>query len=215
MIFTILTFRALGRTHIASKPCVAIAMLCFDSTVGFPWSVPVLKQQLTAGAQRPFAREGAAWPAAIFVRPEQAPLPPRGGRGAPCQGPGPPGRSEGQAQAQPSTHRRKPKASGPRSPRLPFSHKKNPRLLPSALNPLWPHEEVGPVTGPSAAVLDPADPRRRLEPLRPHPSRDGLRGSPHRGSGAGPFLSRLVFRPWLGQPPALLSEPLLLPKLRS
>ena len=29
--------------------CVAIAMLCFDSTVGFPWSVPVLKQQLTAG----------------------------------------------------------------------------------------------------------------------------------------------------------------------
>lgn len=49
MIFTILTFRALGRTHIASKPCVAIAMLCFDSTVGFPWSVPVLKQQLTAG----------------------------------------------------------------------------------------------------------------------------------------------------------------------
>lgn len=126
MIFTILTFRALGRTHIASKPCVAIAMLCFDSTVGFPWSVPVLKQQLTAGAQRPFAREGAAWPAAIFVRPEQAPLPPRGGRGAPCQGPGPPGRSEGQAQAQPSTHRRKPKASGPRSPRLPSSHKIKP-----------------------------------------------------------------------------------------
>lgn len=47
MIFTNLTFRALGRTHIASKPCVAIAMLCFDSTVGFPWSVPVLKQQLS------------------------------------------------------------------------------------------------------------------------------------------------------------------------
>ena len=50
-------------------------MLCFDSTVGFPWSVPVLKQQLTAGAQRPFAREGAAWPAAIFVRPEHTPAP--------------------------------------------------------------------------------------------------------------------------------------------
>lgn len=46
MVFTNLTFRALGRTHIASKPCVAIAMLCFDSTVGFPWSVPVLKQRL-------------------------------------------------------------------------------------------------------------------------------------------------------------------------
>lgn len=45
MIFTSLTFRALGRTHIASEPCVAIAMLCFDSTVGFPWSVPVLTQQ--------------------------------------------------------------------------------------------------------------------------------------------------------------------------
>lgn len=85
MIFTILTFRALGRTHIASKPCVAIAMLCFDSTVGFPWSVPVLKQQLIAGAQRPFAREGAAWPAAIFVRPEQHPCPREGEEARPAR----------------------------------------------------------------------------------------------------------------------------------
>lgn len=56
MIFTILTFRALGRTHIASEPCVAIAMLCFDSTVGFPWSVPVLKQQLDAERGRAAAQ---------------------------------------------------------------------------------------------------------------------------------------------------------------
>lgn len=212
MIFTILTFRALGRTHIASKPCVAIAMLCFDSTVGFPWSVPVLKQQLTAGAQRPFAREGAAWPAAIFVRPEHTPAP----EGEEAR----PARDRGLRAAPQGKHKRSTIGTGV-NPSFKTTlasspcFTKNPRLLPSALDPLWPHEEVGPVTGPSAAVLDPADPRRRLEPLRPHPSRDGLRGSPHRGSGAGPFLSRLVSRPWLGQPPALLSEPLLLPKLRS
>ena len=85
MIFTILTFRALGRTHIASKPCVAIAMLCFDSTVGFPWSVPVLKQQLSAEGDAvahtpllPLLRKGNARPDArhpprINPASEQAP----------------------------------------------------------------------------------------------------------------------------------------------
>jgi len=37
-----LTFRALGRNHIASTSFQTIAMLCFNQTVGFPLSAPVL-----------------------------------------------------------------------------------------------------------------------------------------------------------------------------
>ena len=113
MIFTILTFRALGRTHIASKPCVAIAMLCFDSTVGFPWSVPVLKQQLTAG--------GVFLTHASLSVPSDAP--PRRGAHQPCQGPGPPGGSEGRAERS-HPHRRKPKLQSTHVSILPPSPKK-------------------------------------------------------------------------------------------
>src|SRR4029434_2859000 len=47
--FFTLTFRALGRNHIASTPAGAFAMLCFYLTVGFPWSAPVLSRLLGAG----------------------------------------------------------------------------------------------------------------------------------------------------------------------
>jgi len=43
MTFVTLTVIALGRIHISSKPAVAIEMLCFNYTVGFFWSVAVLK----------------------------------------------------------------------------------------------------------------------------------------------------------------------------
>src|SRR4029434_4773724 len=47
--FFTLTFRALGRNHIASTPAGAFAMLCFNYTVGFPWSAPGLSRLLGAG----------------------------------------------------------------------------------------------------------------------------------------------------------------------
>ena len=39
---------ALGRNHIVSKPVRAITMLCFNYTVGFPGSVPVLSRLFIA-----------------------------------------------------------------------------------------------------------------------------------------------------------------------
>ena len=202
MIFTILTFRALGRTHIASKPCVAIAMLCFDSTVGFPWSVPVLKQQLTAG--------GVFLTHASLSVPSNAP-PRRGAHTLP--GTGASGRLRRASRAQPSTGVNP--SFSPHTSQYSLLHQKKPSAPAFGSKPSltlrW--------------ALSQALPRQystRLTPgagfgpsLTPTLAGRSSRGSPHRGSGAGPFLSRLVFRPWLGQPPALLSEPLLLPKLRS
>lgn len=143
MIFTILTFRALGRTHIASKPCVAIAMLCFDSTVGFPWSVPVLKQQLSAEGDAvahtpllPLLRKGNARPDArhpprINPASEQAPAGDRTLRVA--------GKGEGGREGR-ERERENPSPSPPKPllPQLPCHTPENPRVLPSALNPLCP-----------------------------------------------------------------------------
>ncbi len=44
---------ALGRNHIASTPIAAIAMLCFNYTVGLPWSVPVLSRLLSVSRREP------------------------------------------------------------------------------------------------------------------------------------------------------------------
>ncbi len=44
---------ALGRNHIASTPIAAIAMLCFNYTVGLPWSVPVLSRLLSVNRREP------------------------------------------------------------------------------------------------------------------------------------------------------------------
>jgi hypothetical protein len=43
----------LGRNHIASTPITAIAMLCFNYTVGLPWSVPVLSRLLSVSRREP------------------------------------------------------------------------------------------------------------------------------------------------------------------
>jgi hypothetical protein len=43
----------LGRNHIASTPIAAIAMLCFNYTVGLPWSVPVLSRLLSVSRREP------------------------------------------------------------------------------------------------------------------------------------------------------------------
>lgn len=141
MIFTILTFRALGRTHIASKPCVAIAMLCFDSTVGFPWSVPVLKQQLSAEGDAvahtpllPLLRKGNARPDArhpprINPASEQAPA---GDRTLRVAGKGEGGREGREREKNPLS------TPKPLLPQLPRHTPENPRVLPSALNPLCP-----------------------------------------------------------------------------
>lgn len=203
MIFTILTFRALGRTHIASKPCVAIAMLCFDSTVGFPWSVPVLKQQLTAG--------GVFLTHASLSVPSNAP--PTRGSTHPARDRGLRAAPKGEPSA--AIHTGVNPSFSPHTSQYSLLHQKKPSAPAFGSKPSltlrW--------------ALSQALPRQystRLTPgagfgpsLTPTLAGRSSRGSPHRGSGAGPFLSRLVFRPWLGQPPALLSEPLLLPKLRS
>lgn len=177
MIFTILTFRALGRTHIASKPCVAIAMLCFDSTVGFPWSVPVLKQQLSAEGDAvahtpllPLLRKGNARPDArhpprINPASEQAPA---GDRTLRVAGKGEGGREGRERERRtPSLHPQAPPPSTPpphsREPSSPaFGSKPS---LPFPSHPPRKRgslEELGPLTGPSIALLRPADLQRRL-----------------------------------------------------
>ena len=44
---------ALGRNHIASTPITALAMLCFNYTVGLPWSVPVLSRLFSVSRREP------------------------------------------------------------------------------------------------------------------------------------------------------------------
>ena len=46
--FITMASRAPGRNHIAPTPSEAIAMLCFNSTVGFPLSAPVLRWSFAA-----------------------------------------------------------------------------------------------------------------------------------------------------------------------
>ena len=226
MIFTILTFRALGRTHIASEPCVAIAMLCFDSTVGFPWSVPVLTQQLPAGGWRPFAPRGTRLAPPPFC-PSRDPRPPEGGQ-APLPGTG---TSPG------GLARRVGRGAGRGPP--PLGIRKRPDQTTTPPRPALPPGPSAPPSTPAFGSKPSLTLRRALSQAPPRPylcrltpsadlgpsARPGLRKDADEGQtaresapglrGTGAFRPWLVFRPRLGQPPALLSEPLLLPKLRS
>lgn len=178
MVFTNLTFRALGRTHIASEPCVAIAMLCFDSTVGFPWSVPVLKQRLLVRHRHPYPVEGL-----------------RGTRA--CAQDGPARQTRGGAP------RRKPlETLTPRSPQ-PTTRART-RLLPSALMRRTPpplvrgREKDAGARSAGKKRVPPHAPDHDAPPSPPPVSlEDGDAPDPRRGSATP------------------LSEPLLLPKLRS
>jgi hypothetical protein len=58
--FFTFTFIALGRNHIASTPITAIAMLCFNYTVGLPWSVPVLSRLLNVNRRESLHKGTAA-----------------------------------------------------------------------------------------------------------------------------------------------------------
>lgn len=180
MIFTNLTFRALGRTHIASKPCVAIAMLCFDSTVGFPWSVPVLTQQFDVESRshtspRTETREG----------------PTRGSCGGPASA-GTPGRTPRPAHATTPSQAAKPRRRSDEA--------EHGAEAPST-----------PAFGPGPLGISPTLPRRGLLPDQaPHTRRETRPRHPPR-----PLFAEAGHQTPAGAVLTLLSEPLLLPKLRS
>lgn len=177
MVFTNLTFRALGRTHIASEPCVAIAMLCFDSTVGFPWSVPVLKQRLLVRHRHPYPVEGLRGTRACA---QDGPA--RQTRGAPRGG-----NPSRQHPAQPATDHESPHSTPAFGPDAPDPAPASPGEGKGRRGPQR-REETSPSSRPG--------PRRTPSPT-PVSLEDGDAPDPRRGSATP------------------LSEPLLLPKLRS
>lgn len=173
MIFTSLTFRALGRTHIASEPCVAIAMLCFDSTVGFPWSVPVLTQQFDVES-----------------------------RSHTCTAPlhAPPSEREGRLLARPAAGDQR--LQGPRER---GASPPNPSPLDACLRP-WPTWNLPGATEARAPPRDDGGARAESPPP-PSPR--------HPGSHTRPLFAEAGHQTPAGTVLTLLSEPLLLPKLRS